>query len=138
VPLFFHSSYPPLSKGTSEHFVVPIATEGLDIHRHSPGLLNFSKNMIALKKRLESLEISTERYHQKMAAQAQRELGLTGLLPLPPCSDLSEARIRLKKMVDGLVKLPLGVKDPAVNEIVEEFRSWVRSEHARQEAINGR
>jgi hypothetical protein len=87
--------------------------------------------MIALKKRLESLELSAEQYHQRMAAQAQKELGLTGLLPLPPCSDLAEARIRLKRMVDALVKLPLGVKDPAVNEIVEEFRSWVRSEHER-------
>ena len=93
--------------------------------------------MIALKKRLDSLEISTELYHQRMAAQAQKELGLTGLLPLPACSDLSEARIRLKKMVDALVKLPLGVKDPAVEAIVLEFSDWVRSEHKRQEAING-
>jgi hypothetical protein len=87
--------------------------------------------MIALKKRLESLEISTERYHQKMAAQAQRELGL----PLPPCSDIAEGRVRLKKMVDALVKLPLGMKDPRANAIVEEFTDWVKSEHAR--AKNG-
>jgi hypothetical protein len=87
--------------------------------------------MIALKKRLNSLEIARERYHQRMAAQAQKELGLTGLLPLPPCSDLSEARIRLKKMVDALVKLPLGVKDPAVQSIVLEFRNWVVAEHKR-------
>ena len=126
-----------MALGTSVHFVVPIATEGLEIGRHSSGLPEFSKNMIALKKRLESLEISTEQYHQRMAAQAQKELGLVGLLPLPPCSDIEEARIRLKRMVDALVKLPLGMNDPAVNEIVEEFRSWVRSEHARQKVING-
>lgn len=109
-----------LSRGTAALLV--------DIVR---AFLKFQKIMIALKKRLESLELSTERYHQKMAAQAQKELGLVGLLPLPPCSDIAEARIRLKRMVDALVKLPLGVKDPAVNEIVEEFRSWVRSEHER-------
>ena len=91
------------------------------------------KIVIALKKRLDSLEISTERYHQRMAAQAARELGL----PLPPCSDLAEGRIRLKRMVDALKKLPLGMKDPSANAIVEEFTNWVQSEHKRQEVING-
>ena len=89
--------------------------------------------MIALKKRLDSLEIATERHHQRMAAQAARELGL----PLPPCSDLAEGRIRLKRMVDALKKLPLGMKDPSANAIVEEFTNWVQSEHKRQEATNG-
>jgi hypothetical protein len=83
--------------------------------------------MIALKKRLTSLEISANRYHVKMAAQARRELGL----PLPECSDVKEGLIRLQKMIAGLKKLPLGVADPAANAIVEEFTSWVKAEHAR-------
>jgi hypothetical protein len=89
--------------------------------------------MIALKKRLNSLEFSAERYHQKMAAQARRELGL----PLPPCSDVKEGLIRLQKMIAGLKKLPLGVADSSANAIVTEFTDWVASEHKRQEAING-
>jgi hypothetical protein len=83
--------------------------------------------MIALRKRIESLEFSTERHKEKMLAQARTELGL----PLPASSDIEEGAIRLKKMVDALVKLPLGMGDPRANAIVEEFRSWVRSEHER-------
>jgi hypothetical protein len=89
--------------------------------------------MIALKKRLTSLEFSTERYHQNMFFQARRELGL----PLPECSDVKEGLIRLQKMIAGLKKLPLGVADPAANAIVLEFTDWVASEHARQKVING-
>jgi hypothetical protein len=89
--------------------------------------------MIALKKRLDSLESATERYHQRMAAQARRELGL----PLPPCSDVKEGLVRIRKMIDALKKLPLGVKDPSANAIVLEFTNWVQSEHARQKVING-
>jgi hypothetical protein len=89
--------------------------------------------MIALKKRLNSLEFSAERYHEKMAAQARRELNL----PLPACSDIKEGLKRLQKMIAGLKKLPLGMEDPSANAIVLEFTDWVQAEHKRQEAING-
>jgi hypothetical protein len=89
--------------------------------------------MIALKKRLDSLEISASRYHQKMIAQCNRELNL----PLPPCSDIADGLVRIRKMIDSLMKLPLRMADPSANAIVEEFTNWVQSEHARQEAING-
>jgi hypothetical protein len=83
--------------------------------------------MIALKKRLNSLEFSAERYHQRMAAQARRELGL----PLPECSDVKEGLIRIKRMIDSLMKLPLKMEDPSANAIVTEFTDWVKAEHAR-------
>jgi hypothetical protein len=89
--------------------------------------------MIAIKKRLDSLEFDTERYHEMMANQAKKELGL----PLPPCSDLAEGRKRLKSMLDSIGRLPLGVDDPNVDAIVTEFTDWVKAEHLRQEAING-
>ena len=83
--------------------------------------------MIALRKRLDSLEISQSRYHEKMFRQAGRELGL----PLPPCSDIAEGLVRIKKMIDSLMKLPLKMEDPSAESIVLEFTDWVQAEHAR-------
>jgi hypothetical protein len=83
--------------------------------------------MIALKKRLDSLEISASRYHEKMIAQCNRELGL----PLPACSDIAEGLVRIKKMIDSLMKLPLRMEDPSAEAIVLEFTDWVQAEHAR-------
>jgi hypothetical protein len=83
--------------------------------------------MIALKKRLDSLEFSASRYHEKMFRQAGRELGL----PLPACSDIADGLVRIKRMIDSLMKLPLKMEDPSAESIVLEFTDWVAAEHAR-------
>ena len=62
-----------------------------------------------------------------MFRQADRELGL----PLPACSDIAEGLVRIRKMIDSLMKLPLKMADPSAEAIVLEFTDWVAAEHAR-------
>lgn len=82
--------------------------------------------MPSLTRRLENLEHIARTEYAERFLDAQRMFGL----PLPASSNINEAVRRMKKTLRAIRALP---PDDVVraNEIAEELRNWVKSEHER-------
>ena len=82
--------------------------------------------MPSLARRLENLEHVARAEYAERFLEAQRMFSL----PLPESSNINEAVRRMKKALRAIQALPPNDVVRA-NEIADEFRNWVKSEHER-------
>jgi hypothetical protein len=85
--------------------------------------------MIALRKRLEELEYNAQAEYWHHYQEAQKLFGW----PVPPDSDINEAVRRIKDILRRIESLPAG-SDERANDIANELREWIQSEHERYRA----